>query len=182
MGGWTRPICVGPSSSVFCPVPRNEGRDAYGVATCDYERRNEERAYHVDIVQCSRQHLFPCGAHRRSRQGPCRHPRIASFPPLRAVRDGALRITWFIIGFLVLAALGSKSAHGRGQTINMIWIFATIAALIYAVSAVVRIRREHRTQDRQTEQRMRERPVPEGIVYANVPRPSTESADAPAPV
>lgn len=102
--------------------------------------------------------------------------------PLRAVRDGALRITWFIIGFLVLAALGSKSAHGRGQTINMIWIFATIAALIYAVSAVVRIRREHRTQDRQTEQRMRERPVPEGIVYANAPRPLTESADAPAPV
>lgn len=99
--------------------------------------------------------------------------------PLLAVRDGALKITLFIIGFLVLSALGGKSAYGQRQTINMIWIFATVAVLIYIVSAVARVRRDHRAQDRQVEQRMRERPAPEGIVYMNEPRPSAGTADAP---
>ncbi|PAU66877.1 hypothetical protein [Bifidobacterium criceti] len=101
--------------------------------------------------------------------------------PLRAVRDGALRVTLFIVGFCVLAALGNTSEYGRKQSINMIWIFATIAVLIYVGSAIARVWRDHKAQDKQTEQRLREQPVPEGIMYAHTQQPSSDPDGAAAP-
>lgn len=85
--------------------------------------------------------------------------------PLGTLRNVALKVTLFILGFYVLAALGNTSAYGRGQAISQIWIFATLAVLIYAVSAVVRLWKRHGAHGEEAAQHMHGMPVAQGIVY-----------------